>query len=63
MNRLTLTPEQTQKFLKNTLKFFAPGLVVFFTQLQMGASPQVAGTTALLVCYGLLADYFSKIGK
>lgn len=63
MKRLTLTPEQTQKFLKNALKFFAPGIAIFFTQLQMGASYQVAMTTALLVCYGLLADYFSKLEK
>ena len=56
-----MTKAKRKKFLRNLLRFSAPGLAAFFGQLALGATPQVALITASLVFWGLLADYFSKI--
>lgn len=45
---------------KNILVFSAPALVVFFAQLQQGVSLKNATLVALLVIYGILADFFRK---
>jgi hypothetical protein len=46
---------------KNVLIFSAPALAVFFAQLQMGVEPKKAGLVALLILYGILADFFKKL--
>ncbi len=56
-----MTPAKRKKFLKNLLKFSAPGIAVFFSQLAMGADPKVAFSTAALILYGLASDYFTKM--
>lgn len=53
--------EQQEKFVRNLLKFTAPGIGVFFGQLALGADVRIAATTGLLVIYGVLSDYFSKM--
>jgi len=58
---MKMTSKQREKFLKNVLRFTAPGLAVFFAQLQLGSDVRTAGLTALLVMYGLASDFFSKI--
>lgn len=55
--------ERRQKFFRNLIKFSAPGISVFFAQLALGAELKVAGLTALFVFWGLLADFFKKIGE
>ena len=54
---------EAKKFFNNFIRFTAPGIAIFFSQLALGADYKVAGTTALLVIYGLLSDYFKKIKK
>lgn len=58
---MTITKANKEKFLKNLLKFTAPGLAVFFAQLALGAKPEVAWATAVLVFWGVLSDLFKKI--
>lgn len=48
---------------KNLLKFTAPGLAVFFSQLAMGVDLKAAGLVALLVMYGALSDLFKKYSE
>lgn len=48
------------KLFKNMALFTAPALVVFFYQLQQGASFKVALGLALLVLYGIIADFWRK---
>jgi len=50
------------KFLMNLLKFTAPVLAIFFAQLGMGVDIKAAGLVALFALYGILADYFKKLG-
>lgn len=48
---------------QNLLKFTAPGLAVFFSQLAMGVNLKAAGLVALLVMYGALSDLFKKYSE
>lgn len=45
----------------NAIVFSAPALVVFFSQLSMGVEPKAALLVALLIFWGLLADFFKKL--
>ena len=45
---------------KNLVFFTAPALVVLFYQLSQGANFKVAFGMAVLVVYGILADFFRK---
>jgi len=56
-----MTRKNKEKFLKNLLKFTAPGLAIFFAQLALGKDWRVALATAVLVLYGATSDYFSKV--
>ncbi|MHA1910517.1 MAG: hypothetical protein ACTSYA_02370 [Candidatus Kariarchaeaceae archaeon] len=58
---MRLTKKNKEKFLKNLLRFTAPGLSAVFAQLALGAEIEVALLTGLVVLYGAAADYFSKI--
>ena len=58
---MKLSTEQRSKFLKNLLKFTAPGLAVVFSQLALGADTKVALLAGLLVLYGAMSDFFSKL--
>ncbi len=58
-----LNKEDLRGMFMNVLTFTAPALVVFFTQLALGAEFKVAGLTALLIFWGLLADYFKKLNN
>jgi len=58
---MRLTPAKKKKFLKNLLKFTAPGLAAVFGQLALGADWKTAGITGLLVTYGVASDFFSKV--
>lgn len=51
-----------KKFLTNLLKFTAPVLGIFFAQLAMGVDIKAAGLVALFALYGIIADYFKKLG-
>ncbi len=46
---------------KNILVFSAPGLAVFFGQLALGVDIKKAALVALLVFYGIAADFFKKL--
>ena len=59
----TLNKENLNKWLTNGLKFVAPTLAVFFGQLAMGVSWQLAWPIALLAFYQSLMDYFGKLDK
>ena len=59
----TLNQEQTKKFLINLAVFSAPALAVFFALLAQGVPFDKAWPAALLVLYGLLADFFKKLKK
>ena len=56
-----LSKAQQKKFLDNLFRFSAPGLAVFFGQLALKVPVKEAGLVALLVLYGVLADYFKKV--
>jgi hypothetical protein len=56
-----LTKAQKKKFLNNLLRFSAPGLAVFFSQLALKVPVKEAGLVAILVIYGVIADYFKKV--
>lgn len=58
-----LNKEDLKKMGVNILKFTAPSLAVFFTQLQMGVEPKAAALVALLILYGLIADYLKKLNN
>ena len=60
---LRLNNEEFKKWALNLLKFTAPGLAVFFSLLAQGVPFEKAWPVALLVLWGLLADYFKKLGK
>lgn len=49
------------KIEKNILVFSAPALAVFFGQLALGVEPKKAVWVAVLVIYGILADFFKKL--
>lgn len=51
------------KWGKNLIKFTAPTLALFFTQLAMGVEPKAAGLVALFALYAALADFFKKMEK
>lgn len=63
IERFKLSEEQTQKFLKNLLKFTAPSIGIFFAQLALGVKVEDAILVAILALYGVLSDYFKKLGK
>ncbi len=58
---MRFTPAKKKKFLKNLLRFTAPGLAVVFSQLALGADWKVALLAGLYVIYSLASDFFSKI--
>lgn len=49
------------KFLKNLLKFTAPALAALFGQLALGVSFKQALPFALIILWGITADYFKKL--
>jgi len=63
MTKHRLSDEQLDKWVRNMLKFTAPALAVFFLQLAGGVEFKLAGTVALLALYGVLADFFRKLGE
>lgn len=60
IKKLYLTPDNLNKWGTNLLKFTAPTLVIFFTQLALGVSWKIAGSVALLALYQATADYLKK---
>lgn len=58
-----LTEEQTKKFATNLLKFTAPAIAGLFGQLALGVELKQAVPFAMIIMWGLLQDYFSKMNK
>lgn len=56
-----MTKEDSNKFLKNILKFTAPALAAYFGQLALGVDYKAAALFALYILYAAASDYFSKI--
>ena len=50
-------------YLRNTLKFTAPSLAVFFGQLALGIDWRAAILLALLTLYTNLSDFFKKFNQ
>ena len=46
---------------KNILVFSAPAIAIFFAQLASGVEFKKAVWVAILVIYGILADFFKKL--
>ena len=63
IERFKLSDEQTQKFMMNLVKFTAPSIGIFFAQLALGVKVEDAILVAILALYGVLADYFKKLGQ
>lgn len=61
MKNLVIDQEQAKKWAKNLFKFTAPAVAALFGQLALGVSLKQASLFALIILYGLLADYFSKL--
>lgn len=61
--KLKLTKSKHKKWATNLLKFTAPALAIFFTQLALKVDYKAAFLVALLALYGALADYFKKLNK
>jgi hypothetical protein len=58
-----LSNEQLNKWLKNLLKFTAPAFAVLFSLLAQGVPLEKAWPLLLYAVYGLMADYFKKLGE
>lgn len=58
-----LNKTEWKQYLENTLQFTAPGLAVFFGQLAVGVDWRIALSTAALVLYGNLSDFFNKLNQ
>jgi len=58
-----LNKEELKGYLKNTLRFTAPSLAVFFGQLALGVDWKAASLVALLTLYTNLSDYFKKLNQ
>lgn len=58
-----LNKKEWKQYLMNTLKFTAPGLAVFFSQLAMGIDWRACALTASFVFYANLSDYFGKLNS
>ena len=56
-----LNKEDLKSLSINLVKFAAPGISVFFAQLAMKVDIKAAALVALLVLYGSLSDFFSKL--
>lgn len=54
---------QLKRFGMNLLKFTAPMLAVFFTQLSLGVSMRDAFPVVILAGWGVVADFFKKYGE
>jgi len=50
-----------EKFAINLVKFTAPAIAAFFGQLALGVSFKQALPFALIILWGVIADYFKKI--
>jgi len=48
---------------RNLVIFTAPAVAVFFGQLAMKVDVRVAGLTASLVLYNIIADFFRKFNE
>ena len=59
--KLKLSNEQAKKWGVNLLKFTAPALGIFFSQLALKVDPRAAAMVALLALYGAIADYLKKL--
>ena len=57
-----LTDVELKKWGMNLLKFTAPAIAALFGQLALGVSLKQAIPFALIIFWGLLADYFKKLG-
>ncbi len=58
---MKITKANKEKFLKNLLKFTAPSLGAFFGQLALGVEWKPAALFAVVILWGVLADFFKKI--
>lgn len=47
----------------NLIRFTAPMLAVFFTQLSLGVSMRDAFPVVILAGWGVAADFFKKYGE
>lgn len=62
MNKLTKAQKVAfNKFAINVVKFTAPALVALFSQLALGVSFKEAVPFAIIILYGLMADFFKKL--
>ena len=59
--KLRLESKQFEKWALNLLKFTAPAIAALFGQLALGVDIKQAIPFALIILWGLLADYFSKL--
>lgn len=57
-----MTRENQIAWMKNGIKFVAPTIAIFFTQLALGVEFKAAFLVALLGLYQSLADFFKKLG-
>ena len=58
---LRLSKKEYKKWAINLLKFTAPTMAVFFSQLAAGVDYRAACLVALLALYGATADFFKKL--
>ena len=58
-----MSKEKLKRFGMNLLKFTAPMLAVFFTQLSLGVSMRDAFPVVILAGWGVVADFFKKYGE
>ena len=58
-----LNKEDIKKMAWNFVKFTCPATGAFFGQLALGVSPKAAALFALIIFWGILADYLSKLNS
>lgn len=58
-----LSRDDLSKLGRNLLLFTAPALAALFGQLALGVEPKAASLFALVILFGILADYFRKLNS
>lgn len=58
-----LNKTEWKQYLINCLKFTAPGLAVFFSQLALGIDWRASALTASFVLYANISDFLTKLNQ
>ena len=61
--KFTMNKEEWKAWGKNALYFSLPALTILFIQLSQGATLKEAWGVAVIVLYGIIADFLRKLSS